>query len=258
MKAKSQKRGFKGIWIPKEIWLNENLTLQEKVFLVEIDSLNVDNKGCYASNEYFAKFFGLSRKRVSFVINELIKKAHLKSEINQAAGNKRTLTALSPKAGIPLSPETGIPYPRKQGYPIPENEARYPRKRGYPHYKEDNKPNTKIDNKDYNNSNVVFSPEKVLDLDLKITQARNFFCSQIEKIFHLTAREKKTFLAVTKYLVAQCQTGELDVSIFKDAIEWARQAMASGAANKKGLFIAKIKQETGFRKTKGLLQRAAM
>jgi len=37
------KRDFKGIWIPKEIWLNENLTLQEKVFLVEIESLDNEN-----------------------------------------------------------------------------------------------------------------------------------------------------------------------------------------------------------------------
>ena len=30
------KRAFRGIWIPKEIWLSKDLTLQEKVFIVEI------------------------------------------------------------------------------------------------------------------------------------------------------------------------------------------------------------------------------
>lgn len=55
-------RAFKGVWIPANIWLSKNITLQEKVFLAEIDSL--DNKdGCYASNSYFANFFGLSRNR---------------------------------------------------------------------------------------------------------------------------------------------------------------------------------------------------
>ena len=42
------KRSFKGIWIPAHIWLNKSLSIQEKVFLAEIDSLDNDD-GCYAS-----------------------------------------------------------------------------------------------------------------------------------------------------------------------------------------------------------------
>lgn len=67
------KRGFKGVWIPKEIWLSPKLSLQEKVFLVEIESLDNED-GCFASNAHFAKFFGLSKGRVSQVITELEKK----------------------------------------------------------------------------------------------------------------------------------------------------------------------------------------
>lgn len=66
-------RAFKGIWIPAEIWLNKDLTLLEKVFLVEIDSLDNEN-GCFASNEYFSNFFGLSKNRCSEVIKSLEKK----------------------------------------------------------------------------------------------------------------------------------------------------------------------------------------
>lgn len=69
-------RSFKGVWIPKDIWLSEKLTLQEKVFLVEIDSLDNDS-GCYASNKHFAKFFGLSKGRVSQVISSLQKKGFI-------------------------------------------------------------------------------------------------------------------------------------------------------------------------------------
>lgn len=36
-------------WIPKEIWLSEQLSLMGKVFLVEIHSLN-NERICYASN----------------------------------------------------------------------------------------------------------------------------------------------------------------------------------------------------------------
>ena len=42
-----QERAFKGIWIPKEIWLSQDLTMQEKIMLVEIDSLD-NESGCFA------------------------------------------------------------------------------------------------------------------------------------------------------------------------------------------------------------------
>ena len=84
------KRKFKGIWIPNYVWLSKDLTLQEKVFLVEIDSLD-NNGGCYASNSYFGKFFELSNTRVSLVINSLIKKGYVISNVNQSEGNKRLL-----------------------------------------------------------------------------------------------------------------------------------------------------------------------
>jgi len=102
-----EQREFRGIWIPKEIWLEKNLTLQQKVFLVEIDSLDGED-GCYATNEYFAEFFGLSAKRVSVVINSLVEAGLVESQINKERGNKRIL-------------KISDRYPRKQGYPIPES-----------------------------------------------------------------------------------------------------------------------------------------
>jgi len=73
-------RDFKGIWIPKEIWLCKDLTLQEKIFFIEIHSL--DNKdGCFASNSYFSNFFNISRSRVSQIINSLIQKTLITVEI---------------------------------------------------------------------------------------------------------------------------------------------------------------------------------
>src|SRR5690625_2306262 len=69
-------RAFKGVWIPKEIWLSKELSLQEKVFLAEIDSLDNDN-GCFASNKYFADFFGLTKGRCSQIISNLEKKGYI-------------------------------------------------------------------------------------------------------------------------------------------------------------------------------------
>lgn len=63
-------RDFKGVWIPKEIWLNEELTMLEKVIFVEIDSLDGQDH-CYASNEYFATFCNCSESKVSKAIKKL-------------------------------------------------------------------------------------------------------------------------------------------------------------------------------------------
>lgn len=66
-------RNFKGIWIPKEIWLNKKLTVMEKLFLVEIDSLDNED-GCFASNKYFAEFFGISKGRCTQILKQLEQK----------------------------------------------------------------------------------------------------------------------------------------------------------------------------------------
>ena len=56
-------RDFKGIWIPKEIWESNQLSIMEKVLFVEIHSLD-NERGCYASNRYFAEFFDVSERQI--------------------------------------------------------------------------------------------------------------------------------------------------------------------------------------------------
>ncbi|RUR43344.1 helix-turn-helix domain-containing protein [Vreelandella populi] len=70
----TDERAFRGVWIPADIWLNRELSLQEKVMLIEIDSLQHPQKGCFKSNKKLAEFFGLSPNRVSEVISSLKKK----------------------------------------------------------------------------------------------------------------------------------------------------------------------------------------
>lgn len=71
---------FKGIWIPKEILCNKNLGQTEKLLISSIFTLD-SGKGCYATNGYFAEILGISKDRVSKVINKLIKSYYLNSEI---------------------------------------------------------------------------------------------------------------------------------------------------------------------------------
>src|SRR4249920_1650862 len=63
-------RDFKGVWIPREVWLSTELSLMEKVLFVEIHSLD-NERGCFASNAYFAEFFGVSDRQIRNVIGGL-------------------------------------------------------------------------------------------------------------------------------------------------------------------------------------------
>jgi hypothetical protein len=65
-----QNRDFKGVWIPAEIYLIENLGWVEKILLIEIDSLDGEN-GCFATNEYFADFLKIKENTVSVYISKL-------------------------------------------------------------------------------------------------------------------------------------------------------------------------------------------
>lgn len=65
-------RDFKGVWIPKAVWLDTRLNALEKIILTEIDSLDMSDKGCYASNKYIADFCQCSETKVSTAISKLI------------------------------------------------------------------------------------------------------------------------------------------------------------------------------------------
>lgn len=65
-------RDFKGIWIPRTIWLDDRLNALDKVILAEIDSLDQGERGCYASNQHIADFCQCSVTKVSTAVSKLI------------------------------------------------------------------------------------------------------------------------------------------------------------------------------------------
>ena len=73
-------RDFKGVWIPKELWLSLELSPIEKFFLIEIDSLDND-QGCFASNNHFSNLFGISRNRSSEIVKALKEKKYIKIQL---------------------------------------------------------------------------------------------------------------------------------------------------------------------------------
>lgn len=67
-------RDFKGVWIPRAVWLDERLNALEKVILIEIDSLDkTEEDGCWAGNDYIAEFCQCSASAVSKAISKLKK-----------------------------------------------------------------------------------------------------------------------------------------------------------------------------------------
>lgn len=77
-KTSENNRKFKGVWIPAEYWLDENLTIMEVVLITEIDSLDGEN-GCFASNKHFADFLGVTSGRASQLITDLKEKGYIQA-----------------------------------------------------------------------------------------------------------------------------------------------------------------------------------
>ena len=72
-----ENRDFKGVWIPREIWLNSELSMLEKGIYTEIHSLDGEDH-CYASNEYLAEFCQCSVATVTRAIKHLIDLGYIK------------------------------------------------------------------------------------------------------------------------------------------------------------------------------------
>lgn len=91
-------RDFKGIWIPKDIWESSTLSLLEKVLFVEIHSLD-NERGCYASNQYFASFFGVSDRQIRTYLASLKTKGFITVSIRNR--NERVMHAAGKYARVP-------------------------------------------------------------------------------------------------------------------------------------------------------------
>ncbi|GHU28816.1 hypothetical protein FACS1894152_6850 [Bacilli bacterium] len=78
---------FLGVWIPRDIYLSEELSRSDKILLAEIKSLQ-KKKGCFAGNGYFARFLALSTGTIA---NMLTKLKRLNLMEDRGERNKRRL-----------------------------------------------------------------------------------------------------------------------------------------------------------------------
>ena len=160
-------RAFKGIWIPAEIWLNPDLSITEKVMLVEIESLQDPVRGCYASNAHFAAFFGLSSDRVSRIINDLVHRGFLETEMvysEKVFVERRIFIAIDlSKANLPIGKNADTP-PVKT--PTPSRQ-----KRRYPPGENTEVNNTKSNNTNSSNTEEIKSVGAEAPADANATAA---------------------------------------------------------------------------------------
>lgn len=105
-------RDFKGVWIPKEIYLNKELNWTDKILLLEIDSLDNED-GCFASNAYFSEFLGISQINVSKSISKLKKLGYIRQE--SFDGRTRILRSCLSYGKSDLSQTISLPYQTRQG-----------------------------------------------------------------------------------------------------------------------------------------------
>jgi hypothetical protein len=121
-------RDFKGVWIPKEIWLDESLSVVEKCLIAEIDSLSKGSKGCFASNEYLGKFIGVSSGRCANIICDLRKRGYIKTSFfdGKNRGVKVCLNAKKPSRKRETMLHENVNEPsRKRETMLHENVNRY-------------------------------------------------------------------------------------------------------------------------------------
>jgi hypothetical protein len=98
--ARSQSADFKGVWIPREIWLSDKLSLMEKVLFVEINSLD-NERGRFASNRYFADFFDISDRQIRNIISSLRDKGFITVTVRNK--NERVIRVVGKYRRVPDS-----------------------------------------------------------------------------------------------------------------------------------------------------------
>ena len=76
---------LKGLWIPAEILLNNDLSDKEKIILSMILYLSDETGSCFASNKYIASIVNVTSDRVSKIVTRPVRsgcRAGLSKEID--------------------------------------------------------------------------------------------------------------------------------------------------------------------------------
>jgi len=79
---------LKGLCIPSDILLNEDLSDKEKIILSMILYLSEESKSCFASNKYIANIVNVTHERVSKIISSLKNKKYINVKLKYKTDSK--------------------------------------------------------------------------------------------------------------------------------------------------------------------------
>lgn len=66
-----------GFWISPVTFAVNNLSWAEKILIEKINSLDNDDRGCYASNKYLGDFLGVKNNTMANMLSDLVKRGFL-------------------------------------------------------------------------------------------------------------------------------------------------------------------------------------
>jgi hypothetical protein len=96
-------RIVKGIWIPIEIWEAQDLSWNEKILLMEIDSFTAEGKDCFISDEYVSTLLGVNMRNANKCMANLIHKGYV--EKTRFDGRRRFVQSKICRADLSLKTE---------------------------------------------------------------------------------------------------------------------------------------------------------
>lgn len=112
--------------IPANVRYDNDLTPNAKLLYGEITALCNEKGYCWASNNYFAELYKVSKKSISKWINQLIQKGYIKSQIMYKEGSKsieeRRLYISNPMEEKFHTPSPKVLYPIEEKFHTPMEE----------------------------------------------------------------------------------------------------------------------------------------
>ena len=131
--------------IPADVRYDDRLTPNAKLLYAEITSLCNMNGKCFATNDYFAKLYNVSKVSISKWIKQLVDFGYVSSEIIYKDGTKEILNRYITILKYPIKEKFNTPIKEKFNTPIKEK------------FKDNNNLTDSNNNITYNNKNELLS-----------------------------------------------------------------------------------------------------
>ena len=107
-----EKKSYYAI-IPSTVRYDPDITPNAKLLYGEITALSNENGYCWATNDYFAKLYGVSKTSISKWIATLVKKGYLHSEIIYKEGTKEISNRYLKLLEYPIKEKLNTPIEEK-------------------------------------------------------------------------------------------------------------------------------------------------